>query len=401
MARSANRFCRVPGYGNAVSIGCRLVRTIQPAPASAVAVLSPAGGESWWVGTVRPIFWTATDDINYVTIEYSTNNGTSWTPIAASTPNIGQYNWAVPNTPSSSCLIRVSQAANPSTYGICAWCFSIVPVPAPVIDTNRVEANFCAASGQPSIPSQWVVIGNSGGGTLGWSASASAGWVTVSPSSGTGNGTIKIDANPSGLSPGTYNATVTISDPQASNSPQIVYISLDISSSTEEPYFSVEIYKHQFATYNNQLRSFPSTTVFIDFDSDGDKDIVFGETVGGVGKSEPWGNGRFYAYRNDGNGNFAEATAEVFGGHNVAIAGTPQLVADLNGDGRADLFLADAPYDHFPYEGGGYSIFIQTADGRLVEETAARLPDINSWLFGMGVTVTAISTFMPVDRAIL
>ena len=369
IARSAHRFCRVPNFSNDMSVGFRLVRTIDPVPASVVTVTFPAGGESWWVGSAHPIDWTATDDINYINIEYSTNNGTNWALIAASVPYIGRYDWTVPNTPSSSCLIRISNAANPATLDLCAANFSIIAVPAPVIYPNRVEVNFYAASGQTSLPSQWLTVGNSGGGTLSWSASASAGWVTVAPSSGSGNGKIKIDANPSGLSPGIHNATITISDPQAANSSQTVYVILNVSSGTEEPYFTVEM-------YNYALRGWPIRASFIDFDSDGDKDIVFDE-AGFSGGPEPQANGRISAFRNDGLGNFTDATAEVFLGSNFVVAGAALLIADFNGDGRDDLFAVESYADSIPFPGGDCMVFVQTADGRLKNETDSRLPYVS------------------------
>jgi len=205
-ARSANRFCRMP-YIVEAAIGFRLVRTLNQMPASSVTVTYPAGSESWWIGTVHPINWTAANDISYIDIEYSTNNGSSWLPVVSSVLNNGQYDWTVPNTPSSLCLIRVSNAAHPPTNDICASNFSIVPIPAPAISLNRVEVSFYAGSGQTSLPSQRVMISNSAGGTLSWAASPSAGWVTVTPSAGNGDTLVTMDANPVGFAPGIKNAT--------------------------------------------------------------------------------------------------------------------------------------------------------------------------------------------------
>src|SRR5690606_29503565 len=72
-----------------------------------LTVTTPNGGESWGVGTSRNIYWNYYSVAN-VKLEYSTDNGSSWSTIIASTPCDGHYSWVVPNTPSSSCLIRVS-----------------------------------------------------------------------------------------------------------------------------------------------------------------------------------------------------------------------------------------------------------------------------------------------------
>ncbi len=93
--RSACRYDRTTLFHD-FNVGFRLVRTISPAPGPFVTVTSPAGGESWWIGSARTISWTTSSAIDYVQIEYSTDNGGTWTPITVSSPNIGQCNWVVP-----------------------------------------------------------------------------------------------------------------------------------------------------------------------------------------------------------------------------------------------------------------------------------------------------------------
>lgn len=75
-------------------------------------------------------------------------------------------------------------------------------------------------------------ISNSGDGTLNWSVSDNKSWLSVSPSSGQNSGTVTVTANASGLSAGTYNGTVTVSDSNASNSPRTVSVTLNVSGSS-------------------------------------------------------------------------------------------------------------------------------------------------------------------------
>lgn len=76
-----------------------------------IMVISPNGGESWCVGKTRNITWTSEGfSGSFVKIDYSTDAGTSWLPIQDSTQNDGTYSWTIPNTPSDSCLVRVSDA---------------------------------------------------------------------------------------------------------------------------------------------------------------------------------------------------------------------------------------------------------------------------------------------------
>lgn len=76
---------------------------------------------------------------------------------------------------------------------------------------------------------------------------------------------------------------------------------------------------------------------FADVDGDGDLDIVTAnaDVDLSVGRIAP---SRYRAYLNDGEGVFAEATAEVFGG--VTGTGFDLEFADFNGDGRPDFYLA-------------------------------------------------------------
>ena len=56
---------------------------------------------------------------------------------------------------------------------------------------------------------QTVTISNTGG-TLSWSASDTAAWLTLSPASGSGTGTLAASVNTAGLATGTYNTTITV-----------------------------------------------------------------------------------------------------------------------------------------------------------------------------------------------
>ncbi|MCK5128187.1 MAG: CRTAC1 family protein, partial [candidate division Zixibacteria bacterium] len=74
-----------------------------------ITVTSPNGGEIWEAGSLHTITWTSTGSVGMVKIEYSTNNGNSWTIIVSSTTNDGTYYWTVPNIVANSCLIRISE----------------------------------------------------------------------------------------------------------------------------------------------------------------------------------------------------------------------------------------------------------------------------------------------------
>jgi len=74
-----------------------------------VMVISPNGGEVWKADELQRITWRATDDVGVtrVDIYYSTDGGRSWSPVALSISNTGSYDWRVPSTPSTNCLVRI------------------------------------------------------------------------------------------------------------------------------------------------------------------------------------------------------------------------------------------------------------------------------------------------------
>jgi len=74
-----------------------------------VVVISPNGGEVWNIGEVDTIKWYSNDNVGVdsAVIEYSTNNGTSWSYITTTTRDDSLYLWTVPQTPSTHCLVRI------------------------------------------------------------------------------------------------------------------------------------------------------------------------------------------------------------------------------------------------------------------------------------------------------
>ena len=75
-----------------------------------MTVTSPNGGENWYVGSTQTITWTATDNVGVTSIDikYSTNGGTTYPyTIATGISNTGSRSWTVPNTPSTTCKVKV------------------------------------------------------------------------------------------------------------------------------------------------------------------------------------------------------------------------------------------------------------------------------------------------------
>ncbi|MCP5102716.1 MAG: BACON domain-containing protein, partial [bacterium] len=104
----------------------------------------------------------------------------------------------------------------------------------PEISLSRTTINFAVLAGSTTAQTNTFSISNSGTGTLNWSVSDNAAWLSASPASGTGSGVVTVTMDPSGVSSGSYTGTVTVSSSNASNSPQTVTVDLTVSTSGED-----------------------------------------------------------------------------------------------------------------------------------------------------------------------
>jgi len=93
--------------------------------APSLTVNEPNGGEKWYVGSQREVWWQGQNFTGPVKIEYSTNGGLSWKNVVASTTD-QTYPWTIPDEPSGNCLVRVSDAADGDPSDVSDAPFSIV-----------------------------------------------------------------------------------------------------------------------------------------------------------------------------------------------------------------------------------------------------------------------------------
>jgi len=80
----------------------------------------------------------------------------------------------------------------------------------PSIGASPMSFSFTAQGGGPAPSTQTLTISNIGGGTLNWTATDDAAWLTLSPASGINNGTVILTAIPGTLATGTHTATLTV-----------------------------------------------------------------------------------------------------------------------------------------------------------------------------------------------
>lgn len=162
-------------------------------PAAQTLNISNTGG-----GTLT---WTASDNVAWLMLSPAsgTNHGAVSVSAAPGSLDVGTY--------SGSITISAPGARNasvPVTFTVTA-----APVP-PRIGASPTTLSFAAQQNGSSPAAQTLSISNTGGGTLTWTASDNAPWLTLSQISGTGNGTITVTAATGSLAAGTYNAMIAL-----------------------------------------------------------------------------------------------------------------------------------------------------------------------------------------------
>jgi hypothetical protein len=135
----------------------------------ALTLTSPNGGEVWIEGSLRAITWTSPAesglDAGTVTLEWSADNGASWTKIAEGEPDDGTYLWSVPSSLGGGKRVRVRRPNR------------VTPTPAPYPASCSADGSDTAFT-IGAVPPAGVVpalqLARSGGSlVLTWSTSCS------------------------------------------------------------------------------------------------------------------------------------------------------------------------------------------------------------------------------------
>lgn len=190
--------------------------------------------------------WSATDDASWLTLS-STSGSIS--------PGGGQNVTLVVNiagltagTYNATITVTDPNATNsPQTAAVT---LTLQTPQKPTISLNPTTFQFTATQGGSNPSSQTLNIGNTGNATLNWRASDNVTWLTLSPTSGSivagGNQNVTLFVNVAGLTAGTFNATITVSDPNATNSPQTATATLTIQPPTPKPTIALTPRTFQF-----------------------------------------------------------------------------------------------------------------------------------------------------------
>jgi hypothetical protein len=162
--------------------------------AGAFSVTAPNTAVSWAGNSSQTVTWAkGGSTAANVAIELSTNGGSAWTTLLASTANDGSQAITVPNTPSTTCRIRVRPTDNVyfddsnvnftiTSGGSCSYSISPTSAsPAAAASTGSVSVTAGTGCAWTAVSNNtsWLTVtsgaSGSGNGTVGWSAAANTG----------------------------------------------------------------------------------------------------------------------------------------------------------------------------------------------------------------------------------
>ncbi len=211
----------------------------------------------------RPIIWLSATELTFTaseanprpatqelrirnsgknSLKYTVSGDASWLSISpADGTSSGQVNSHIVTVDASGMAGR--EAEYPATFTITcsdaynnpqkvAVALQLSKEPPPEISVSPTALTFSAQAGGSSPRAQTINIRNSGKSVLNYTISDDASWLDVSPANGSSSGENKghtVTVNSSGMAEGNYAATITISDPKATNNPQRVSVTLQIS----------------------------------------------------------------------------------------------------------------------------------------------------------------------------
>jgi uncharacterized protein (TIGR03437 family) len=208
---------------------------IMAAPASTIAVAPTSLQFAYTVGGAIPaaqsvqvtssgsgtLTWSAIPSASWLSVAPASGTAPSTVSVLVSPTGLGA------GTHTGSLQISAASASNSPVF--ISVTLTVTPAPASLaVSPQSLTFNYTVGGTLPA--AQTISITNTGGGTLSWTASASAAWVGLSPASGTAPTTISVSVSPATLAAGSYPATVQITATGATGSPASVSVTLVVQA---------------------------------------------------------------------------------------------------------------------------------------------------------------------------
>ncbi len=132
----------------------------------------------------------------------------------------------------------------PIVAGAATFALVILPPASTSVTLDQQQLTFLNEVHQPAPPPKTVIVSGISGAAVAWTASHSASWLTVSPSSGVTPGPVSVSVNPAGLVGGDYLDTITFTPP--AGGPVLLVVSYSI---TPKPAMTVTPGSLMFQTF--------------------------------------------------------------------------------------------------------------------------------------------------------
>ena len=164
------------------------------------------GSDSFSVTTLSVCDWTASTSTPWITLDSASGLGNGTVSYTVS---------ANPNPTQRIGTIMVHDQA-----------FTVTQARKPGLALDKTALVFNGTTNRVFFTgSQEVFVNIEGTDTVNWAASSDMSWIHVSPMSGTDNGSFTVSLDPSSYPLTSWSGTITVSSPEASNSPQTVAVS--------------------------------------------------------------------------------------------------------------------------------------------------------------------------------
>jgi hypothetical protein len=195
----------------------------------------------WKADASFPIEWALSDSDGSPTVSlyYDTDasgyNGTLIASLSAQAPGAGSYTWITAGVPEGTYWIYAVTGDGTNTHRAYARGPVIVDhgqAQYSTIELSRTEVYMGATRRGAATGQEEVVLTNSGTGAFAWTAQSNKSWLTVTPTSGSGDAVLKIAIANGTMAAGKYTGQVTVTAPGATNSPRTINVHLTIYSST-------------------------------------------------------------------------------------------------------------------------------------------------------------------------
>jgi hypothetical protein len=191
-------------------------------PAAKTLAVANGGGGS--------MSWTASENASWLSVAPAsgTNAGTVTVTPAIASLTAGTYTTDVTIT-------APGAGGSPKTIPVTLT----VDPPPPVLSVSPTSLAFSGTVAGASPAAKSIDVSNTGGGTMSWTATESASWLSVSPGSGTNTGTITVTPSITGLTAGTYTTDVTVTATGATGSPKTIPVTFTVDPGATPPSLSV------------------------------------------------------------------------------------------------------------------------------------------------------------------